>query len=176
MITNVDFADRVAEASESVAGVESATVGESNDQVAQVTVVLDAAAETPESFAAVEALRDTVHEIDGADALVGGLDAQSLDVNRAQVADQDLVIPLILGLVFLVLVLLLRALVAPILLLLTVVVFLREPRSELALFQSVFGFPAIDTNVILFSFLFLVALGLQHLPHTGQGRGGGHGT
>ena len=30
------------------------------------------------------------------------------------------------------------------------------------LFQSVFGFPAIDTNVVLFSFLFLVALGVDY--------------
>ncbi|CAN5531574.1 MMPL family transporter [soil metagenome] len=163
VIANADFADRVAEASESVVGVESATVGESNDVLAQVTVVLDAAAETPESFAAVEALREEVHGIDGADALVGGLDAQTLDVNRAQVADQDLVIPLILGLVFLVLVLLLRALVAPVLLLLTVVAsFFASLGASWLLFQSVFGFPAIDTNVILFSFLFLVALGVDY--------------
>jgi RND superfamily putative drug exporter len=94
---------------------------------------------------------------------VGGLDAQSLDVNRAQQADQDLVIPLILALVFLVLVILLRALLAPLLLLATVVAsFFASLGASWLLFQSVFGFPAIDTNVVLFSFLFLVALGVDY--------------
>jgi len=163
VIVNADFADRVVTASESVAGVDTASVGETNGDVTQVNVVLDAAAETPESFATIEALRTELASLDGADALVGGLDAQTLDVNRAQQADQDLVIPLILAIVFIVLVLLLRALVAPVLLLLTVVAsFFASLGASWLLFQSVFGFPAIDTNVVLFSFLFLVALGVDY--------------
>ena len=163
VITNPDFADRVAAQSEMVAGVESASVGETKGDIARVDVILDAAAETPESFAAVEALREKLHAIDGADALVGGLDAQSLDVARAQAADQDLVIPLILALVFLVLVVLLRAFVGPVLLLATVVAsFFASLGASWLLFVSVFGFPAIDTNVVLFSFLFLVALGVDY--------------
>ncbi|MEO8094239.1 MAG: MMPL family transporter, partial [Pseudolysinimonas sp.] len=121
VISNANRVDDVVTAVESVDGVDGARIGQTDGKVTQIDVTLDAAAETPESFAAVEALRSTVHDIDGADAIVGGLDAQSLDVSRAQSADQDLVIPLILGLVFLVLVLLLRAVVAPVLLLLTVV-------------------------------------------------------
>lgn len=163
VISTSDFAVDVAAAAEPVDGVDSATLGETNGEITQINVVLDAAAETPESFAAVEALRAELSTINGADALVGGLDAQALDVNRAQQADQDLVIPLILGLVFLVLVLLLRALVAPVLLLLTVVAsFFASLGASWLLFQSVFGFPAIDTNVVLFSFLFLVALGVDY--------------
>lgn len=163
VITNADYADKVASVAETVDGVDSATVGETNGTITQIDVVLDAAAETPESFAAIEALRAAVHDIDGADAIVGGLDAQSLDVTRAQTADQDLVIPLILALVFLVLVILLRAIVAPVLLLATVVAsFFASLGASWLLFQSVFGFPAIDTNVVLFSFLFLVALGVDY--------------
>ena len=163
VISTSDFAVDVAAAAEPVDGVDSATLGETNGEITQINVVLNAAAETPESFAAVEALRAELSTINGADALVGGLDAQALDVNRAQQADQDLVIPLILGLVFLVLVLLLRALVAPVLLLLTVVAsFFASLGASWLLFQSVFGFPAIDTNVVLFSFLFLVALGVDY--------------
>ncbi len=138
-------------------------MGASDGSLTEIDVTLDAAAETPESFAAVDALRERLHAVDGADALVGGLDAQALDVSRAQTADQDLVIPLILGLVFVVLVLLLRSLVAPVLLLLTVVgSFFASLGASWLLFQSVFGFPAIDTNVVLFSFLFLVALGVDY--------------
>ena len=163
VITNADFADEVAETAEGVAGVDTVLVGETNDEITQVNVVLDAAAETPEAFATVEALRAALRQIDGADALVGGLDAQALDVQVAQTADQNLVIPLILVLVFLVLVILLRALVAPLLLLATVVAsFFASLGASWLLFQSVFGFPAIDTNVVLFSFLFLVALGVDY--------------
>jgi len=163
VISNSDQADAVATAAEDVDGVVSATVGESADGITQVSVVLDAAAETPESFAAVEALRSELHSVDGADALVGGLDAQTLDVNEAQQADQNLLIPLILALVLLVLVLLLRAIVAPVLLLLTVVAsFFGSLGASWLLFETVFNFPGIDTNVILFSFLFLVALGVDY--------------
>ena len=163
VITNADYADEVVSAAEAVDGVSSAAVGETNGEITQVNVVLDDAAETPESFATVTALREELHTIEGADALVGGLDAQTLDVNEAQMNDQDLVMPLILAIVFIVLVLLLRALVAPVLLLATVVAsFFAALGASWLLFQSVFGFAAIDTNVILFSFLFMVALGVDY--------------
>ena len=163
VITNADYADEVVSAAEAVDGVSSAAAGETNGEITQVNVVLDDAAETPESFATVTALREELHTIEGADALVGGLDAQTLDVNEAQMNDQDLVMPLILAIVFIVLVLLLRALVAPVLLLATVVAsFFAALGASWLLFQSVFGFAAIDTNVILFSFLFLVALGVDY--------------
>jgi len=163
VIVKADYAEEAAEAAEAVKGVDAVRIGESSDTITQITVVLDDAAETEGSFAAIEALRAELATIDGADALVGGVDAQSLDVERAQQADQNLVIPLILVLVFIVLVLLLRSLLAPILLLLTVLAsFFASLGASWLLFQSVFGFPAIDTNVVLFSFLFLVALGVDY--------------
>lgn len=157
IMVSPDDAARVTAAAESTDGVTTVTEGESTADIVELSVVLDAAAETPAAFATVERLRD----IDG--AFVGGLDAQALDVDRAQTADQDLVIPLILALVFLVLVLLLRSLVAPVLLLITVVAsFFASLGLSWLLFERVFGFPAVDTNVVLFSFLFLVALGVDY--------------
>ena len=163
VIANASSADAVASKAATVSGVTSATVGETNGDITQINVVLDAAAETPESFAAVKELRTSLSTIDGANALVGGLDAQSLDVSDAQIHDQSLVIPLILILVLIVLVLLLRAIVAPVLLLATVVVsFFASIGASWLVFTNIFGFPAIDTNVVLFSFLFLVALGVDY--------------
>jgi RND superfamily putative drug exporter len=163
VIADSSDVDRVVEAAERVDDVVSARPGETDGRITRVDVVLDAAAETPESFAAVTDLRGELSRLPGADALVGGLDAQTLDVNEAQQADQDLVIPLILAIVLLVLVLLLRAIVAPVLLLLTVVAsFFGSLGASWLLFESVFGFPAIDTNVVLFGFLFLVALGVDY--------------
>jgi putative drug exporter of the RND superfamily len=157
VIADNDEVDSVTSTVEEVEGVVAVRAGETDGSITRLDVTLDAAAETPESFAIVQDIRDST------DALVGGIDAQALDVNAAQTADQDLVIPLILALVFLVLVLLLRALVAPLLLLVTVVAsFFASLGASWLLFTSVFGFPAIDTNVVLFSFLFLVALGVDY--------------
>lgn len=163
VIVNTPFAAEVITAAKQATGVQTVSLGQSNGTISQINVTLDAAAETPKAFAAIKNLRAAVGPIAGADALVGGLDAQTLDVKSAQVHDQDLIIPLILGLVFLVLVLLLRSLVAPILLLATVVAsYFASLGASWLLFRSVFGFPAVDTNVILFSFLFLVALGVDY--------------
>ena len=81
VIANASSAAEVATVATTVTGVTSATVGETNGDITQINVVLDAAAEIPESFAAVEQLRSSLAAIDGANALIGGLDAQSLDVD-----------------------------------------------------------------------------------------------
>lgn len=145
-------------------GVDAATVTEESEELARIDVVLSDAAETPESFATVERMRGALADAGLEDALVGGLDARSLDVTQAQARDQALLIPLILGVVLVVLIILLRALVAPILLLIAVVAsYFSAVGASWWLFQSpLFGFPAIDTNVLLFSFLFLVALGVDY--------------
>jgi RND superfamily putative drug exporter len=145
-------------------GVDSAAIVEENDDLTRIDVTLDAGAETPEAYAAVTEMRAALDDVGAGDGLVGGLDAQSLDLADAQARDQALVIPLILVLVFIVLVILLRALIAPLLLLVAVVVsFFSAVGASWWLFQTpLFGFPAIDSNVLLFSFLFLVALGVDY--------------
>lgn len=145
-------------------GVDGATVTEESGDLVRIDVVLSDAAETPESFATIERMRTALADAGSSDALVGGLDARSLDVAQAQARDQALLIPLILAVVLVVLIILLRALVAPILLLLAVVAsYFSAVGASWWLFQSpLFEFPAIDTNVLLFSFLFLVALGVDY--------------
>ncbi|QIG38491.1 MMPL family transporter [Microbacterium sp. 4R-513] len=157
-------ADETAAALADLEGVDSATIGEQDGDLARIDVVLSAGAETAESFATVERMRSALDDVGSGDALVGGLDAQSLDVAEAQSRDQALIIPLILVLVLIVLVILLRALLAPVLLLIAVVAsFFSAVGASWWLFQTpLFGFPAIDTNVLLFSFLFLVALGVDY--------------
>ena len=163
VIVDADYADETAKVAASVDGVDSSTVGESDGDITQVNVVLSAAAETEEAFDVVRELRTELDSIEGADALVGGLDAQALDVSEATRADQNLVIPLILVLVLIVLMILLRAILAPVLLLATVVgSYFASLGASWLLFQTVFDFPALDTNVVLLSFLFLVALGVDY--------------
>lgn len=159
-----DDAQAVVDAAGKIEGVDSARVVEETSDWTRIDVTLNASAETPEAFATIERMRADFDSIGSGRTLVGGLDAQALDVSAAQQHDQNLIIPLILVLVFIVLVILLRALLAPVLLLLAVVAsFFSAVGAAWWLFQTpLFGFPAIDTNVLLFSFLFLVALGVDY--------------
>jgi RND superfamily putative drug exporter len=120
-------------------------------------------ADSPQGFATVDRVRQAVHAIPGADALVGGNTAVNLDVRRAATHDRNLIIPIVLGVVFLILALLLRALVAPVLLVATVVLsFLAALGVSAYVFQDLFGFGGADPAYPLFVFVFLVALGIDY--------------
>jgi putative drug exporter of the RND superfamily len=111
----------------------------------------------------VESSRDAVHGVEGADALVGGGSAFYLDTKIASERDSKLIMPLVLLVVFLILVGLLRALVAPLLLMGTVVLsFCAALGISALLFEYVFGFAGSDPGFPLFAFVFLVALGIDY--------------
>jgi len=163
VIVNKDFAEEAKSAADAVAGVDEVTIGDSDGIITRVDVVLDAESGSEDAYSAIKALRAALSEVEGAEALVGGLDAESLDVKTAYENDQRLVIPLILILVFLVLVLLLRAFLAPVLLLATVVgSFFASVGASWLIFENILGLPALDLSVFLYSFLFLVALGVDY--------------
>ncbi len=116
-----------------------------------------------EAFDIVEATRDAVGEVDGADALVGGGSAFYLDTKIAADRDNLVIIPLVLLVVFLILLALLRAVVAPVLLIATVVLSFGAALGISALlFEFVFGFAGADPGFPLFTFVFLVALGIDY--------------
>jgi RND superfamily putative drug exporter len=158
-----DRAEDVVEAALASPLVASAEIVNQNDDFSRIDVVLDAEGGSEEAYGAIESLRENVQEVPGANALVGGDDATRLAVKQAYERDQLLVIPLILVLVFIVLVLLLKALVAPILLLGSVVLsFFSAMGAAWLIFQNVFGMSGLDFSVFLYSFLFLVALGVDY--------------
>ncbi|MDF2826155.1 MAG: putative superfamily drug exporter [Mycobacterium sp.] len=158
-----DRAPQVQDALERTPGVVSASpTGRSPAGLTRWSVVLDAAPGTDEAFSTVAALRDSAVSADP-DALVGGSDAQALDARDAAVRDRLLIIPAILAVVLAVLLVLLRAVVAPVLL--VGVTVLSSPAAlGLGGWLSVhaFGFPALDNSTPLFAFLFLVALGVDY--------------
>lgn len=163
VVANNDFADDVVEAALSLDVVASAEVVNFNDTVSRIDVVLDAEGGSDEAYVAIVDLREAVQGVTGAGALVGGDDATRLAVKETYERDQLLVIPLILILVFIVLVILLRALLAPILLLSSVVLsFFSAIGAAWLLFENVFGMSGLDFSVFLYSFLFLVALGVDY--------------
>lgn len=158
-----DLAEDVVKAALAAPLVASAEIVNQNDDFSHIDVVLDAEGGSEDAYGAIESLRESVQAVPGANALVGGDDATRLAVKQAYERDQLLVIPLILVLVFIVLVLLLKALVAPILLLGSVVLsFFSAMGAAWLIFQNVFGMSGLDFSVFLYSFLFLVALGVDY--------------
>ncbi|MGR0320188.1 MMPL family transporter [Agromyces sp. ZXT2-3] len=129
-------------------------------------VLLQATLEDPADSAEAEAtvveLREGLDEV-GEGVLVGGPTAVALDTNEAAVADQRLIIPLVLLAILVILMLLLRAIVAPLILIASVVLSFAAALGVSALvFEFVFGFPGADPSVPLFGFVFLVALGVDY--------------
>ena len=163
VVAGNDFADDVVQAAVSVNSVASAEVVNFNDTTSQIDVVLDAEGGSEAAYQVIRELRESVQAVPGANALVGGDDATRLAVKETYERDQLLVIPLILILVFVVLVVLLKALLAPILLLASVVLsFFSAIGAAWLLFDNVFGMSGLDFSVFLYSFLFLVALGVDY--------------
>jgi RND superfamily putative drug exporter len=129
----------------------------------QIDATLAAAPDSPAAGATIERLRDAVHPIPDADAKVGGFTAINLDVSNASKRDRTVIIPIVLLVIFVVLAVLLRALVAPLLLIVTVVLSFAATLGVCALvFNHVFGFAGADTSFPLFAFVFLVALGIDY--------------
>ncbi|GAT65983.1 RND superfamily drug exporter-like protein [Planomonospora sphaerica] len=128
----------------------------------------------------VLALRDRLRAVAAPDVNVGGNAALVADLERGAERDRKVIIPLVLLVVFAVLALLLRSLVAPLLLLATVVVsFLATLGISALAFTHLFGFAGVDQGFVLLVFVFLVALGVDYnifLMHRVREEAHRHGT
>ena len=132
------------------------------DDRVMLQATLDAPADSAEAEAVVVELRGSLDEV-GTEVLVGGESAVAYDTQRAAIADRTLIIPLVLVAILLILMLLLRSIVAPLLLIGTVVLSFAAALGVSALvFEYVFHFPGADPAVPLFGFVFLVALGVDY--------------
>ncbi|MEL0134940.1 MAG: MMPL family transporter [Aquiluna sp.] len=147
-----------------ISGVAEISEGQSDGNYSELRLVLDAEPESNEALQVVRDLRVTLDQLpEGVTALVGGQDASTLDVTDATARDQALLVPLILISVFLILILLLRSLAAPIFLMIAVVgSFFSALGASWLIFQYIYGFPALDLTVLILAFLFLVALGVDY--------------
>ncbi|MFE2092273.1 MMPL family transporter [Streptomyces sp. NPDC059460] len=129
-------------------------------------IMLGELKDAPSSTAAmrtVEQARTAVHRIEGADAQVGGNAAIVLDTQEAAARDSKVIIPIVLVMVFVILALLLRAIVAPLLLMATVVLSFGAALGVSSLmFHHVFHFVGAEASFPLLTFVFLVALGIDY--------------
>lgn len=128
-------------------------------------VLLATLANPAESDASTRAVRSLREELDAIDEeiLVGGATATLIDSLETTERDRAVVIPAILVVIFVVLALLLRSLVAPfILVVANVLSFAATMGVSAVMFNHVFGFPNSDPTVLLIGFVFLVALGIDY--------------
>jgi len=163
VIAQVDEVDAVRAAFADTDGIVEVTEPRTGGGVAYLEGTL---ADAPDSQAAkdtVDRVRAAVGDVPGADAQVGGGTAIVLDTLRAAADDNRVIIPLVLLVVFVILALLLRAIVAPLVLIGTVVLsFMAALGISALLFKHVFGFAGADSSLPLFVFVFLVALGIDY--------------
>ncbi|HRF28745.1 MAG TPA: MMPL family transporter [Candidatus Saccharibacteria bacterium] len=107
-------------------------------------------------------LRDKLDDV-SRDVLVGGPTAIQQDTITASKRDREIIIPTVLIAITIILMVLLRAVVAPLLLLAsTVLSFAATLGVAALLFNGVMNFPGADPSVVLFGFVFLVALGIDY--------------
>lgn len=175
-----DQADATVEAAGAVDGVESAYVVTPSvaegappgvvpdeepleiDGRVSVVAVTQVSSSSSEAADIVQGVRDAVHPL-SEDALVGGQAAEQLDTRITTQRDTLIIIPTILAVIFIVLVMLLRSVLAPLLIVLANVLSYGATLGLSALlFNHVFGFPGSDPAVPLLGFVFLVALGVDY--------------
>jgi len=163
VISTAPSAGQVRTALAGTHGIASVTQPVTKDGRSFLQATMTPAPDSQAAYTLVDKVRTEVHAIPGAQAKVGGGTAINKDVETAAAHDRDLLIPLILGVVFLILGLLLRAIVAPLVLIATVVLSFASALGISALFfKHVFGFAGADTGMPLFVFVFLVALGIDY--------------
>jgi len=163
VLVNSDSADAAAAELGGLEGVETATVASEHNGLTRIDLVSSYEAGSAEANAFIEELRTDLGEHPEYEGIVGGEAAERVDQLAANTHDIILVVSLVIVLVFLVLLILLRSLVAPVLLVASVLLtFFASTGVSWLLFVNVLGFPALDTLTLLYSFLFLVALGVDY--------------
>lgn len=169
VITAEDSAQDALAAIEQVDGVSRASIltGEDDAPVVvdgrvQLEVVTEATSESQEATQVAADVRVEVRTVDDG-ALVGGSAANRLDTQETAAQDLRTIVPLVLAVIFVMLVLLLRSLVAPLIILaVNVLSFAATLGLSAIFFNHVFGFPGADASVPLFGFIFLVALSIDY--------------
>ncbi len=145
-----------------VPGAEQSPVKVVDDRVL-LRVTLSDAADSAAAEDTVINLRTVLADVPEADAIVGGPTAVGVDIDAANLRDRNLIIPLVLLVISIILIILLRSLVAPLVLIATVLLsyFATLGASAIA-FNNIFGFAGADASFPLFAFVFLVALGVDY--------------
>jgi len=163
VLTTASTADEVAAAVASNDGIDATEEPLVSGDEALIQATLADPADSQAGYDTVSALRSELDNVGDGEALVGGNTAINLDVQTASQRDNRVIIPLVMGVVLLVLGLLLRAVVAPLILVATVVLSYGAALGLSALvFDWTINVESTDSAFPLFVFVFLVALGIDY--------------
>ncbi len=155
--------DAVRRAVAAVPGVDEVTPTLRGSEGVLLAAVLDPDPFSTEAFELIPDVREAAKRAGGPETLVGGGSAVEYDLRLASARDNRVIVPVALAVVLLILIALLRALVAPIMLIATVILsFAASLGVGAIVFDVVFGFPGSDPSLPLFAFIFLVALGIDY--------------
>jgi RND superfamily putative drug exporter len=164
VVVDAAHVDDAASTLQGVQGIAPDSVSEPvvRGDVGYVEGTLEAAPDSRAAFDTVDRARAALADVPG-DPLVGGTTAINHDVQQASAADTRLIIPVVLLAVLLILGVLLRSVMAPVVLLVTVVLSFGAALGISALvFRHVLGFGGTDSSFPLYAFVFLVALGIDY--------------
>ncbi|TDB87272.1 hypothetical protein E1264_15205 [Actinomadura sp. KC216] len=163
VIGKASASDRIAETVRGTPGVAELGPPATANGLVKYEATLKYPADSGAARTTIDRLRTATHAIPSADVKVGGTTATYLDIKRASTRDNQVIIPIVLAVVFLILVALLRAVVAPLLMMGTVVLsFLASLGACALIFDYGFGFEGTDSGFPLLAFIFLVALGVDY--------------
>ncbi|MDQ0031596.1 MMPL family transporter [Arthrobacter bambusae] len=127
-----------------------------------INATLSMEADSAKAEQTIATLRQKLHD-KAPGTLLGGTTATAVDTNASAQSDLRRIIPIVLAVILLVLMALLRAVLAPLLLIGTVVLSYAAALGVSAwVFNHLFGFPGADASVPLYGFVFLVALGVDY--------------
>ena len=166
VLASTSAVDPIVAAASDVEGVVAAQpTGESDDgELARIDVTLGFDPFSDEANETIPVLRNAVGEAAvGETALVGGLTAENFDTAETLSADAKIIVPLTIVMIFGILCLLLRAVVAPLYLVATVVLsYAFALGASSLIFTELFNQPDSDPGLPTFAFIFLVALGVDY--------------
>jgi RND superfamily putative drug exporter len=163
LVTDAAVLDEVRDAATSAPEIAAVGAEEEGPPGTRFEVVLTADPFGKEGYAQIASIREQLRLSGGDAVLVGGPTAEEADLRAAVARDTRLLVPLILATVLVILIALLRALVAPVMLVATVVLsYVAALGVSLMLLDLVADFPGEDPSYPLFAFVFLVALGVDY--------------
>jgi RND superfamily putative drug exporter len=155
--------DAVRTAVSEVPGVASVNPAGTTSNIVRLQAVIEPEPYSTEAYDLIPEIREAAKQAGGPETLVGGATAVEADLRDAATRDTKLIVPIALIVVFLILMVLLRALVVPLLLIGTVILsFCAALGVGAVVFDLAFGFPGSDPSLPLFAFVFLVALGIDY--------------
>ncbi len=144
-------------------GVAEAQVAGASEVGTLVNVTLEKDPFSTDARKDIPGIREAAKAAGGQNVLVGGPTATEADLANANDRDLKIIIPLVLVVVFFILMALLRAVVLPLVLIGTVVLsFAATLGLSSVLWTEVFGFAGADRSIVIFAFVFLVALGIDY--------------